>query len=130
MMMERVMKRILIIEDNAESLYLLKFLLEKNGFETQAAKTGKKGVQHALKEKPDLILMDIQLPDISGKKATRLIRKSYTPEELPIIALTAYAMPGDRETFLSGGHSGYIQKPINPETFISEIENFLNQKDI
>ena len=119
------MKRILVVEDNETNLYLIRFILEKNGYEVIEAREGAVGVELAVKEKPDLILMDIQLPDIDGLEATKRIRASEADGDIPIIALTSFAMAGDREKALAGGCTGYIEKPINPETFIAEIEKFL-----
>ena len=118
------MKKILVIEDNENNLYLIRFILEKNGFEVLEARTGLSGVELAVKEKPDLTLMDIQLPDINGFEATRRIRASEANGEIPIVALTSYALVGDREKALEAGCTGYIEKPINPETFITEIKKF------
>jgi len=115
------MKKILIVEDNENNLYLIKFILEKNGFSTVIAKTGEEGVKMALEENPDLILMDIQLPDINGMEATKRIRALESTKS-QIVAVTSYAMPGDREKVIEAGCNGYIEKPINPESFISEIE--------
>ncbi len=119
------MKRILVIEDNEVNLYLIRFMLEKSGYEVIEAREGAVGVELAIKEKPDLIIMDIQLPDINGLEATKRIRASEADGDIPIIALTSFAMTGDRERALAAGCTGYIEKPINPETFISEIEKFL-----
>ncbi len=119
------MKRILVVEDNETNLYLIRFILEKSGYEIIEAREGAAGVELAVKEKPDLILMDIQLPDIDGLEATKRIRASEADSEIPIIALTSFAMAGDREKALAAGCTGYIEKPINPETFIAEIEKYL-----
>jgi len=119
------MKRILVIEDNETNIYLIGFILRKNKYEVVEARTGEEGVELAVKEKPDLILMDIQLPGIDGLEATRRIRESETEEEVPIIALTSYAMTGDRDKSLAAGCTGYIEKPINPDTFMGEIEKYL-----
>jgi CheY-like chemotaxis protein len=83
------------------------------------------GVELAIKEKPDLIIMDIQLPDIDGLEVTKRIRASEVDGDIPIVALTSFAMAGDRERALAAGCTGYIEKPINPETFIAEIEKYL-----
>ena len=117
------MKRILVVEDNETNLYLIRFILENNGFEVIEARKGNEGVELAVKEKPDLIIMDIQLPDINGLEATKRIRASEANSEvpIPIVALTIYAMIGDREKALAAGCTGYIEKPINPETFVTEI---------
>ncbi len=119
------MKRILVIEDNEANRYLMRFMLQKSGYEVIEAITGIEGVDLALKEKPDLILMDIQLPDINGLEATRRIRASEVDGRIPIVALTSYAMTGDREKSLEAGCTGYIEKPINPETFMAEIKKYL-----
>ncbi|UUX93289.1 response regulator [Methanoplanus endosymbiosus] len=115
------MKKILVVEDNPSNRYLITYILEKNGFEVITADTGEEGVQKATKESFDLVLMDIQLPGIDGFEATRQIRASGTDGTLPIIALTSYAMVGDREKAISMGCTGYIEKPINPDTIIAEI---------
>jgi len=117
------MKKILVIEDNEINIYLVNFILKKNGHEVIEARTGEEGVELAIKEKPDLILMDIQLPSIDGLEATRRIRESEA--EVPIIALTAYAMTGNRDKSLAVGCTGFIEKPINPDTFMSETEKYL-----
>jgi len=119
------MKRVLVIEDNETNMYLIKFMLEKSGYEVIEAREGAVGVELAIKEKPDLILMDIQLPDIDGLEATKRIRASESDGEIPIIALTSFAMAGDREKALAAGCTGYIEKPINPETFMAKIEEHL-----
>ena len=119
------MKRILVVEDNETNLYLIRFILEKGGYEVIEAREGTVGVELAIKEKPDLVIMDIQLPDINGLEATKRIRASGADGEIPIIALTSFAMAGDRERALAAGCTGYIEKPINPETFIAEIERYL-----
>jgi len=119
------MKRILVVEDNETNIYLISFILRKNGYEVTEARTGEEGVKLAIKDKPDLIIMDIQLPGIDGLEATRKIRESKVDGEIPIIALTSYAITGDRERALKAGCTGYIEKPINPDTFISEIKKYL-----
>ena len=119
------MKRILVVEDNETNLYLIRFMLEKSGYGIIEAKEGAVGVELAIKEKPDLVIMDIQLPDITGLEATKRIRASEADSDIPIIALTSFAMAGDREKALAAGCTGYIEKPINPETFITEIEKYL-----
>lgn len=119
------MKKILVIEDNEDNLYLIKFILQKNGYDVIESREGNAGVKLAIKEKPDLILMDIQLPDINGLEATKKIRASEINDTIPIIALTSYAMPGDKEKAREAGCSGYIEKPIDPETIIAKIQTYL-----
>jgi two-component system cell cycle response regulator DivK len=119
------MKKILIIEDNEDNLYLIKFILEQNGYSVIVARDGTTGIKMALEEKPDLILMDIQLPDINGLEATKIIRSSEANGGIPIVAITSYAMPGDKEKSIAAGCNGYIEKPIDPETIMLGIEQFL-----
>jgi CheY-like chemotaxis protein len=119
------MKRILIVEDNEQNLYLMQYILEKAGYSLSPARSGEEAVDAAVREKPDLILMDIQLPDIDGLEATRRIRASQAKGDIPIVAVTSFAMVGDRERALAAGCTGYIEKPINPKTFLSEVQKFI-----
>ena len=123
------MSKILIVEDNEKNMYLISYILKKKGYEIIGATTGEEGVELAIKEKPDLIIMDIQLPGIDGLETTKRIRASGTNGNIPIIAITSYAMTGDREKALEAGCTGYIEKPINPDTVISEIEKYLKNKE-
>jgi CheY-like chemotaxis protein len=123
------MKKILVVEDNEINMYLCCRIIKSSGYEAIEARTGEEGVALALKEKPDLIIMDIQLPGIDGLETTKRIRQSEADGEIPIIALTSYAMAGDRKKALKAGCTGYIEKPINPETFMDEIKKFLEVKD-
>ena len=123
------MKKILVVEDNQINMYLSCRILKSSGYEVIEARTGEEGVELAIKERPDLIIMDIQLPGIDGLETTKRIRKSKANGEVPIIALTSYAMAGDRKKALKAGCTGYIEKPINPETFMNEIKKFLEVKD-
>lgn len=120
------MKTILIIEDNAANRYLVKFILENAKYKVIIAETGEKGVKMVEDETPDLVLMDIQLPGIDGFEATKMIRNSKKDGNIPIIALTSYAMVGDKDKALDAGCTGYIEKPINPETFLEEVEKYLS----
>ncbi len=119
------MKKIQVVEDHETNLYLIRFIFEKNGYEVIEARNGTRAVELAVREKPDLIIMDIQLPDIDGLETTKRIRASEAGSDVPIIALTSYAMTGDREKALDAGCTGYIEKPINPEAFVAEIEKYL-----
>ena len=119
------MKKILVVEDNENNLYLMKFMLEKKGYRFIEAREGEKGVSLAEKEKPDLIIMDIQLPDIDGLEAVRRIRASEADGKIPIVAVTSYAMVGDKEKALASGCNGYIGKPINVDTFVDEVAGYL-----
>ena len=118
-------KKILIIEDNEQNLYLATFLLEQSGYEIITAQNGLEGVEKAQAEKPDLILMDIQLPEMNGYEATTRIKGMADINRIPIVAVTSYAMVGDREKALAIGCAGYIEKPFDPETFVAEIEKHL-----
>jgi two-component system, cell cycle response regulator DivK len=117
--------RILVIEDNAENRYLVTFLLEQSGYEVVAAESGALGLDLAARVRPDLILLDIQLPGMDGHAVAGALKKDPALLHIPIIAVTSYAMVGDREKCLAAGAEGYIEKPINPETFVAEVERFL-----
>ncbi len=119
------MKKILVVEDNETNLYLIRFILEKKGYTIIAADTGLDGVVLAVDEQPDLIIMNIQLPDIDGLESTKRIRASEAAGEIPIVALTSYAMDGDEEKALTAGCTGYLSKPIDPVTFADTIAKYL-----
>jgi len=116
---------LLIIEDNAQNFYLMRFLLEKNGFTVIGAENGREGINKALNYNPRAILLDIQLPEMDGYAVAEELNKHPEMADVPIIAVTSYAMVGDRERILSAGATGYIEKPINPDTFVSEIRQYL-----
>jgi two-component system, cell cycle response regulator DivK len=118
------MKRILVVEDNENNMYLICYIIEKMGHQPIKAVTGEEGVEMAIKESPDLILMDIQLPGIDGLEAIKLIRASQGSAPVPIIAITSYAMTGDRERLLAAGCNGYLEKPINSETIAGELNAY------
>ncbi len=119
------MKRILVVEDNEDNLHLIMVLLQKSGFAILEARDGAEGVELAVKEKPDLILMDIGLPVLDGYEATKRIKAKEETKDIPVIALTSYAMVGDREKALNTGCDGYIEKPINPDTILAEIKKYI-----
>ncbi|MCX7918707.1 MAG: response regulator [bacterium] len=118
-------KKILVIEDNEQNIYLMTFLLEKNGFEVIQARTGKEGIQLAREVQPDAILLDIQLPELDGYAVAKELRSNHMLKQVPIIAVTSYAMAGDKERILAAGATGYIEKPINPNTFIQQLQEYL-----
>jgi two-component system cell cycle response regulator DivK len=122
--------KILVIEDNEQNLYLVTFILEKHGYEVVQARDGRQGIDLAFDITPMLILLDIQLPVMDGYAVARELRSSPELADVPIVAVTSYAMVGDREQALAAGCSGYIEKPINPLTFISEIEQHLPKDEI
>ena len=123
------MKRVLVVEDNENNMKLISLILEKHGYEPIEAFTGVEGVEKAIQEKPDIILMDIQLPDISGIEATQRIRMMDDMQDIPIIAITSYAMSGDREKILNVGCNGYFEKPIDPLTIVEDIEKIVELKN-
>lgn len=118
-------RRILYIEDNDQNFYLVNFILTARGCEVIRARDGREGIEMAKTEQADLILLDIQLPVMDGYTIARELRKSPHLAQIPIIAVTSYAMTGDREKALAAGCTGYIEKPINPKTFSAQIEHYL-----
>lgn len=119
------MSHILMIEDNEQNRYLATFMLEQNGYVVVSAHDGPSGIAMAQEALPDLILLDIQLPTMDGYDVATALRKIAMLDDIPIVAVTSYAMVGDREKALAVGCNGYIEKPINPDTFVSEISRFL-----
>jgi len=115
----------LIIEDNENNMYLTTFLLENNGHNVHQAYDGKDGLKMAREILPDLILLDIQLPKMNGYDVAKALRQDSALATTPIVAITSYAMPGDQEKALASGCNGYIKKPINPDTFLAEIESYI-----
>jgi two-component system, cell cycle response regulator DivK len=121
------MKTALVIEDNPDNMVLITRFLEKFGYRTLQAVTGMEGFEKALQKRPDFIILDIQLPDIEGTEVLRRIRSSEIGSSIPVIAMTSYAMSGDREKLLSAGCDGYIEKPIDPERVISQIRQLTGE---
>lgn len=119
------MPRILYIDDDAANRMLVRRVLMAEGFEFIEAADAHDGINKAVQTQPDLILMDIMLPEMDGLTATNHIRNMPEIANIIIIALTANAMPGDRENILDAGCDGYISKPINIDTFVEEISQFL-----
>jgi two-component system cell cycle response regulator DivK len=117
----------LLIEDNEQNRYLVTFLLGRNGFRVVSAEDGPRGIEIANSLLPDVILLDIQLPRMDGYAVARALRRSHALRETPIVAVTSHAMAGDREKAIEAGCSAYIEKPIDPETFLAEIELALPQ---
>lgn len=118
---------ILVIEDNEQNLYLVTFILEKNGYAVRAATDGRAGIDLAAELKPDLILLDIQLPVMDGYAVARNLRSNRQLSSIPIVAVTSHAMVGDRDKAMDAGCNGYIEKPINPDTFMAEVELHLRK---
>lgn len=118
---------ILLIEDNEQNRYLLTFLLERRGHRVAAATDGPRGIAVASAQPPDLVLLDIQLPCMHGYDVAKALRRIDAMRGVPIIAVTSYAMPGDREKALEAGCDGYIEKPIDPDNFGDQIEHICRQ---
>jgi len=117
--------KILVIEDNEQNRYLMTFLLEKNGYQVVTAEDGEAGIEAACRERPGFIILDIQLPGMDGYEVARRLKERPESKDIPIVAVTSFAMAGDREKTLAAGCEGYIEKPINPETFVGEMEKHL-----
>ena len=115
-------RSILLIEDNEQNRYLVTFLLEQTGYTVRAARDGLRGIEAAAAHTHALILLDIQLPTMDGYAVARALRKLQLVGDTPIVAVTSYAMPGDRERALEAGCTGYIEKPIDPDTFVTQLE--------
>lgn len=114
--------KFLLIEDNEQNRYLLTFLLENGGHSVVSAADGPAGLVMAREHRPDVVLLDIQLPTMHGYDVAEALRSMPELDTTPIIAVTSHAMPGDRDQALAAGCDGYIEKPIDPETFVAEVE--------
>ena len=119
-------KTILIVEDNDLNMKLLNDLLQAHGYSTLQTMDGRDVIKIAREHNPDLILMDIQLPEISGLEVTKMLKADDDLKSIPVIAVTAFAMKGDEEKNREGGCEGYIAKPISVPTFLDTISKFLN----
>lgn len=113
--------RILIVEDNMDTYELMRFVLERNGYITFLAMNGRDGMNAAHKQKPDLILMDLSMPEMDGLEAARRIRKDPLTASTPMIAVTAHALPGDRQRALDAGCSDYVTKPIDLAELVETV---------
>lgn len=122
-----VSRSVLLIEDNEQNRYLVTFLLERHGYEVVSVGDGARALEIAQTFVPRLILLDIQLPTMDGYAVARALRRNAALVHTPIVAVTSYAMPGDREKALEAGCSAYLEKPINPATFVSELEQVLSR---
>jgi two-component system cell cycle response regulator DivK len=120
-------KRILYIEDNTDNRLLIRRVLQAEGYEIIEAVDGRSGLQQAAEARPDLILMDINLPEIDGYELTARLKQVSSLNRIPIIAVTANVMKGDREKTLAAGCDGYIQKPIDIDLLPGQIERFLKK---
>jgi len=125
--MLRVMpKKILIVEDNELNMKLFHDLLEAHGYETLQTQEGQKALEIAREHRPDLILMDIQLPGVSGLEITKWLKADEQLSAIPVVAVTAFAMKGDEERIREGGCEAYISKPITVSTFLETIRKYLD----
>ena len=122
------MKTVLVIEDNEDNMVLITFILEKSGYKVLKAETGQQGLDIALEARPDFIILDIQLPDMDGLEVLRKIRNSEINGSLAVIAMTSYAMVGDREKMMAAGCNGYIEKPLDPSKVIDQIRGIIGEK--
>jgi len=119
------MSRILIVEDNEKNMKLVRDILQHKGYQTLEAATGEDGVRLAAEHKPDLILMDIQLPDIDGIAALRRIREDKALDRIPVLAVSASVMPDEQRQIVSSGFDAYLTKPISLKPFLAAVERFL-----
>jgi two-component system cell cycle response regulator DivK len=119
--------KILCVEDNPQNMRLVRKMLGAAGYSIVEASDGLSGLRVAEEEMPDLILMDINLPDIDGMEATQRLKSNSALASIPVIALTANAMPGDRERFLEAGCDGYLSKPITKTELLATVEHFIPQ---
>jgi two-component system cell cycle response regulator DivK len=118
--------RILVVEDNPKNLKLVRDVLRFSGYEVIEATSGEDGVRLAASEEPDLILMDLQLPGIDGTEALRRIRASERTRDVPVVAVTAFAMDDDRESAFASGFTGYVEKPISVRRLPQQVRDFLH----
>ncbi len=119
-------KTVLIVEDNELNLKLFRDLLDAHGYETLESRDGLEALELARKHRPDLILMDIQLPEVSGLEVTKGLKEDEELKSIPVVAVTAFAMKGDEEKIRRGGCEAYIAKPISVASFIATVRRFLD----
>jgi two-component system cell cycle response regulator DivK len=115
-------EQILVVEDNEKSMKLFRDVLQAKGYRTLEATTGGRAVELATERGPDLVLMDVQLPDIDGVEALGRLRADDRTASIPVLALTAQAMEGDRERFLAAGFDGYVSKPVNIAELVGTVK--------
>ena len=120
--------RILIVEDNMDTYELVHFILEKHGFETFLAVNGRDGVTAAQKQKPDLIIMDMSMPEMDGWTATALIKRDEGISFIPLVALTAHALPGDRQRAMDSGCDEYITKPMDLDDLVETVQYWVSKR--
>lgn len=119
--------RVLIVEDNVDNFELVRFLLERAGYQVLSATNGREGLDVARRERPDLILMDLSMPEMDGWNAASRLKADEETRHIPILALTAHTLPGDRKRAIDAGCDGYISKPINVASFEKLVATLLRQ---
>jgi len=122
-------ERVLIAEDNEKNMKLFRDVLRMSGYETLEATTGEQALELAAGHTPELVLMDIQLPGMNGLEALRRLREDERTASIPVVALTAQAMAGDRERFLEAGFDAYLSKPVNVVEFIGTVKHYCEGRD-
>jgi two-component system cell cycle response regulator DivK len=120
--------KILLVEDNQNNRYLAQFLLEREGMAVKVAFNGKQALEMALQETPELVVMDIQMPEMDGYETARQFKRDTTLAHIPLIGVSSFAMAGDRGKALRCGFAAYVEKPIDPETFGKDVKGFLAVK--
>jgi two-component system cell cycle response regulator DivK len=118
-------KKVLIVEDNELNMKLFNDLLDAHGYETLQTRDGMEALDMAREHRPDLILMDIQLPEVSGLEVTKWLKADDDLQSIPVVAVTAFAMKGDEEKIREGGCEAYISKPISVATFLDTVRKFI-----
>ena len=121
--------RVLVIEDNDQNMYMITYLLEHAGLEVFQAFDGASGLECAAATPPDLIILDIQLPGLDGYEVARRLRMESRLADVPIVAVTSFAMAGDRERILAAGCTDYLEKPIDPDTFVESVTQHIGRKE-
>jgi two-component system cell cycle response regulator DivK len=117
-------RQVVVVEDNERNMKLFREVLESSGYRTLEAETGERAVALTTEHRPDLVLMDIHLPDIDGIEALRILRADERTSSIPVLALTAQAMEGDRERFLAAGFDGYLSKPVNIADLLDAVRRY------
>lgn len=118
-------KKILIVDDDVSGLYMLSFLLKSHNYEILEASNGLEGLKKAHELNPDAILLDIQMPQMNGFEVCTLLKNEEKMKEIPIILFTSYAMVGHKKKAIEAGADGYIEKPVNPDVFVSQVESII-----
>jgi CheY-like chemotaxis protein len=122
--------KILVVEDNDKNRYLVTFLLRADGFDVVEAVDGRRALEAALRDLPDLILLDIQMPEMDGYETAGRLKADARTRGIPIVGISSFAMAGDREKALGHGFVGYLEKPISPETFTRRIRSYLQPSKV